>query len=66
MDRAQMKLEFNVETPEGKINFTGSLNKDEVDFLLRYAIVSLMSQGILPVFEELAPSGTTIDKKDIN
>lgn len=44
-----MDIDFEAETPQGVIQFKGSLNKDEVSTLLRYAILSLLAQGILPV-----------------
>lgn len=44
-----MQLDFEQETPEGFIKFTGNLTKDEVDFLLRFAILSLMARGTLPL-----------------
>lgn len=44
-----MDINFDVETPEGNITFKGSLQKDEVDFLLRFAMLSLMARGALPI-----------------
>ena len=44
-----MELNFDAETPQGIITFKGVLGKDEVDFLLRFAILSLMARGVLPV-----------------
>lgn len=43
-----MLIDFDVETSEGKIGFKGELNKEEVDFLLRFALLSLMARGTLP------------------
>ena len=46
---ANMELNFDAETDQGTISFRGNLGKDEVDFLLRFAILSLMARGTLPV-----------------
>ena len=50
-----MDINFQTETPEGIITFQGSLGKEEVDFLLRFAILSLMARGTLPVVEAEVP-----------
>lgn len=47
-----MEIEFDAETPAGQITFKGQLTKDEVDFLLRFAILSLMARGTLPIVIE--------------
>ena len=52
----KMVLNFDAETPKGTITFKGELNKDEVDFLLRFAILSLMARGTLPVTELIPPA----------
>ena len=46
-----MKLDFDAETEQGTINFKGVLTKEEVDFLLQFAILSLMARGTLPVMQ---------------
>ena len=43
-----MDIDFDAETPEGTIHFNGKLTKDEISFLLRFAILSLMARGSLP------------------
>ena len=55
-----MDLDFNAETPEGLVEFKGKLTKDEVSFLLRFALLSLIARGTLPIlqspeFEEVTP-----------
>ena len=45
----KIDLNFDAELPDGTVTFKGQLNKDEVDFLLRFAILSLMARGTLPV-----------------
>ena len=44
-----MEINFDAETDKGTITFKGSLTKDEIDFLLRYAILSLLARGALPM-----------------
>ena len=46
-----MDINFDAELPDGTVTFKGQLNKDEVDFLLRFAILSLMARGTLPVVQ---------------
>jgi hypothetical protein len=48
-----MEIDFEAETPEGLVNFKGSLTKDEVSFLLRYALLSLLTQGMLPQMSQV-------------
>ena len=43
----KMDIDFDEQTPEGLVSFKGSLSKDEVDFLLRFALLSLMARGTL-------------------
>ena len=47
----QIDINFDAELPDGTVTFKGQLNKDEVDFLLRFAILSLMARGTLPVVQ---------------
>ena len=42
-----VNINFEVETPSGSINFTGQLSKDEVDYLLEYALFNLLQRGML-------------------
>ena len=44
-----MDIDFESETTQGTIQFKGTLTKDEIDFLLKFAIISLMARGSLPV-----------------
>ena len=44
-----MDIDFESETTQGTIQFKGTLTKDEIDFLLKFAILSLMARGSLPV-----------------
>lgn len=46
-----MDINFDAETPEGTVAFRGSLTQDEVSFLLRFALLSLMARGTLPMVE---------------
>lgn len=56
-----MEINFKTQTPAGEVEFHGMLNEEEVEFLLRYAVISLMARGALPVQlttnddEELTP-----------
>ena len=47
--KADMQINFDAETEGGTITFKGELTKEEVDFLLRFAILSLMARGTLPI-----------------
>lgn len=58
-----MEIDFEAQTPQGNVQFKGNLNKEEVDFLLKFAILSLMARGSLPIAmlgenesEEVPPS----------
>lgn len=44
-----MQIKFDAETPEGVMTFSGNLTKEEVDFLLQFAIMQLFARGVLPV-----------------
>ena len=44
-----MEINFDAELESGMVNFHGTLSKDEVDFLLRFAILNLMARGTLPL-----------------
>ena len=43
----RLKLEFDTFTPEGTVRFVGNLSADEVTFLLKLAIQSLMASGLM-------------------
>lgn len=43
-----MDFSFEEEGPDGTIKFSGSLDKMEIDWLLRYALVNLLHKGALP------------------
>lgn len=56
-----MDINFDAETPEGTVNFKGTLTQEEVSFLLKYAILSLMARGTLPVsIEESEADGEIV------
>ena len=68
-----MDINFTEELADGSITFTGSLDKDEVSFLLKFSLMSLLSRGMMPA--SILVSGTTGDgdtiesvpeKKDMN
>ena len=44
-----MQLKFNYEDETGTSSFTGNFSKDEVEYLLEYAVQSLMKQGVMSV-----------------
>lgn len=54
-----MNIEFSEQVQEGTVSFHGVLTKDEVDFLLRYALLSLLSRGMLP--QSLSASLNDVD-----
>lgn len=54
-----MEINFKTQTPTGEVEFHGMLNEEEVEFLLRYAVISLMARGALPV------QFTTNDDEDL-
>lgn len=43
-----MQINFEEQTPKGLVEFNGELTKEEVEFLLRYALLSLLTRGMLP------------------
>lgn len=43
-----MIIDFKEQTEQGVVEFTGELTNEEVSFLLRYALLSLLSKGMLP------------------
>lgn len=43
-----MNVNKTIEGPGGAITFQGELNPDEVEFLITYAINTLMLKGALP------------------
>lgn len=43
-----MEINKTVETPDGSVTFQGVLNADEVEFLISYAIQTLLAKGALP------------------
>ena len=55
-----MEINFDHETPTGVVKFKGSLSPDEVTALLRFAILTLFAQGLLPLAimtpDETAPT----------
>lgn len=53
-----MEINFEQETPEGLVIFKGELNKEETDFLLKFAVLTLLARGALPV--------TAIDPNDMS
>lgn len=57
-----LDINFDQETPEGTVNFKGSLAKEEVDFLLKFAILSLMARGALPI----ATATGEVSQTDLN
>lgn len=43
-----MDIWFKEVTPDGEVEFSGALKKQEVDWLLRYALLTLLARGIMP------------------
>lgn len=43
-----MLIDFEEQTETGEVKFFGELSKEEVDYLLRYALLSLLQRGMLP------------------
>jgi hypothetical protein len=41
-------IDFEETTPRGVVKFNGELTPEEVSFLLRYALLTLLSRGMLP------------------
>lgn len=60
-----MKLKFEAETEDGPVAFQGSLDREEVEFLLQYALIDLIRKGVIPMSEDkrsrLAP-GTEVQQ----
>lgn len=52
-----MDINFTEELADGTINFTGTLSKEEVSFLLRFSLMSLLSRGMMPA--SILVNGTT-------
>mgnify|MGYP001613388510 FL=1 len=51
-----MEINFDAELPDGTVTFKGVLSHEEVDFLLRFAILSLMARGTLPIVQGDVPN----------
>ena len=45
-----MKIEVTTKDEEGNVAFSGTLNKQEVSFVLNIGINYLMANGALPLF----------------
>ena len=56
-----MDLDFDHETPDGVIKFRGSIDHAEVSMLLKFAILTLLSQGALPMVQMPATTEPTIN-----
>ena len=41
-----------IETPEGEVEFQANLSNEEVQFLLEFAINSLMKEGAIPFIDQ--------------
>lgn len=52
----QVELNFDAETDQGTINFKGVLTQDEVGFLIRFALLTLIARGALPMMPEIEPN----------
>lgn len=65
-----MDINFEAPTEEGVVRFKGSLTNDETNFLLQFALMTLLQRGMLPatvVFEQAPlPEEIVVDKKDLN
>lgn len=54
-----MDVNVTEEMPDGSITFTGTLSTEEVSFLIKFGLMSLLSRGIMPA--SILVSGTTND-----
>jgi len=70
-----VQINFEEPTPNGIAQFSGELTKEEVDFLLRFALLSLLTRGMLPQTivvkypnedEDIIDAEIIPDKKDMN
>ena len=50
-----MDIEFDHETPDGVIKFRGSIDHAETTMLLKFAILTLLAQGALPMVQMQMP-----------
>lgn len=41
----KVEIEFDAVQPNGTINFKGVLDKDELEFVLQFGLVTLLAQG---------------------
>lgn len=48
----QLYIKKIIETPEGEVEFQANLSHEEVQFLLEFAINSLMKEGAIPFIDE--------------
>lgn len=48
LKRNRVIIDFEEPTPKGVAKFSGELTSEEVGFLLRYALLSLLTRGMLP------------------
>ena len=55
-----MDINFSEELPDGRVDFTGTLTKEEVDFLLRFSLLHLLQRGLVP-----ATLVATVDKGEV-
>ena len=55
-----MKIEKSLETPEGTVTFSGTLNPEEVDFILTVGLNYLMQQGAIPFRVAKASEGINV------
>jgi hypothetical protein len=44
-DGDKVKIDFDMLTDHGNINFKGNLDKDEVEFILQFGLLTLLRQG---------------------
>ena len=44
-----MEIDFEFDTPNGTVNFKGSLAKEEVEWVVKYGFLHLLQAGALPI-----------------
>lgn len=62
-DGDKVQIDFEMLTDGGTINFKGSMDKDEVEFVLQFGLLTLLKQGarvrsVGVQFENHAPDST--------
>ncbi len=61
-----MEIQYNKVNENGTVTVNATLEQDEINFLVEYAINNLLAAGSAPYLHEESYSASVVDKEKLN